>query len=131
MLRFLRLRALYFGSLSWQNDRMLPYVLLSIAIVAEVIGTTALKMSDGFTKLWPSVVVVVGYLGSFALLGIALARGLSMSVGYAIWAGVGTALIAVLGIFLFRETIAPWGFVGLGLIVAGVVLLELNSGHAA
>lgn len=131
MLRSLRLRALYFGSLSWQNDRMLPYVLLSIAIVAEVIGTTALKMSDGFTKLWPSVVVVVGYLGSFALLGIALARGLSMSVGYAIWAGVGTALIAVLGIFLFRETIAPWGFVGLGLIVAGVVLLELNSGHAA
>lgn len=131
MLRFLRLRALYFGSLSWQNDGMLPYVLLSIAIVAEVIGTTALKMSDGFTKLWPSVVVVVGYLGSFALLGIALARGLSMSVGYAIWAGVGTALIAVLGIFLFRETIAPWGFVGLGLIVAGVVLLELNSGHAA
>ncbi|MFZ4079247.1 MAG: DMT family transporter, partial [Microbacteriaceae bacterium] len=113
MLRFLRRRALYFGSLSWQNDRMLPYVLLSIAIVAEVIGTTALKMSDGFTKLWPSVVVVVGYLGSFALLGIALARGLSMSVGYAIWAGVGTALIAVLGIFLFRETIAPWGFVGL------------------
>ena len=131
MLRFLRLRALYFVSLSWQNDRMLPYVLLSIAIVAEVIGTTALKMSDGFTKLWPSVVVVVGYLGSFALLGTALARGLSMSVGYAIWAGVGTALIAVLGIFLFRETIAPWGFVGLGLIVAGVVLLELNSGHAA
>lgn len=110
---------------------MHPYVLLAIAIVAEVIGTTALKMSDGFTKLWPSVVVVVGYLGSFTLLGIALGRGLSMSVGYAIWAGVGTALIALLGILLFKEVIAPWGFVGLGLIIAGVVLLELNSGHAS
>jgi len=110
---------------------MPPYLLLAIAIVAEVIGTTALKMSDGFTKLWPSLVVIVGYLSSIALLGIALSRGLSMSVGYAIWAGVGTALIAILGIFLFKETIAPWGFVGLGLIVAGVVLLELNSGHNA
>ena len=109
---------------------MLPYLLLAGAIVAEVIATTALKLSDGFTKLWPSIIVGVGYLVAFALLGLGLSKGLSMSVGYAIWAGVGTALIAILGILLFKETIAPWGFVGLGFIVAGVVLLELNSGHS-
>lgn len=109
---------------------MLPYLLLAGAIVAEVIATTALKLSDGFSKLWPSVIVGVGYLVAFALLGLGLSKGLSMSVGYAIWAGVGTALIAILGILLFKETIAPWGFVGLGLIIAGVVLLELNSGHS-
>lgn len=109
---------------------MLPYLLLAGAIVAEVVATTALKLSDGFTKLWPTVIVVVGYLTAFTLLGLGLSKGLSVSVGYAIWAGVGTALIAILGIFLFKETIAPWGFVGLGLIVAGVVLLELNSGHS-
>jgi small multidrug resistance pump len=109
---------------------MLPYLLLAGAILAEVVATTALKLSDGFTKLWPTVIVAVGYLTAFTLLGLGLSKGLSVSVGYAIWAGVGTALIAILGIFLFKETIAPWGFVGLGLIVAGVVLLELNSGHS-
>ena len=109
---------------------MLPYLLLAGAILAEVVATTALKLSDGFTKPWPTVIVAVGYLTAFTLLGLGLSKGLSVSVGYAIWAGVGTALIAILGIFLFKETIAPWGFVGLGLIVAGVVLLELNSGHS-
>ena len=109
---------------------MLAYLLLAGASVAEVVATTALKLSDGFTKLWPSVIMGVGYLVAFALLGLGLSKGLSMSVGYAIWAGVGTALIAILGVLLFKETIAPWGFVGLGLIVAGVVLLELNSGHS-
>ena len=109
---------------------MLPYLFLAGAILAEVVATTALKMSDGFTKLWPSVIMGVGYLIAFALLGLGLSKGLSMSVGYAIWSGVGTAIIAILGILLFKETIAPWGFVGLGLIVAGLVLLEFNSGHA-
>ena len=110
---------------------MLPYLLLAGAILTEVVATTALKLSDGFTKLWPTLIMAAGYLASFALLGFGLSKGLSMSVGYAIWAGVGTALIALLGILLFNETIAPWGFVGLGLIVAGVVLLELNAGHAS
>jgi small multidrug resistance pump len=109
---------------------VLPYLFLAGAILAEVVATTALKMSDGFTKLWPSVIMGVGYLIAFALLGLGLSKGLSMSVGYAIWSGVGTAIIAILGILLFKETIAPWGFVGLGLIVAGLVLLEFNSGHA-
>lgn len=109
---------------------MLPYVFLVGAILAEVVATTALKLSDGFTKLWPTVIMGVGYLVAFTLLGLGLSKGLSMSVGYAVWSGVGTAIIAILGILLFKETIAPWGFVGLGLIVAGVVLLEFNSGHA-
>ena len=98
---------------------MLPYVFLVGAILAEVVATTALKLSDGFTKLWPTVIMGVGYLIAFTLLGLGLSKGLSMSVGY-----------AILGILMFKETIAPWGFVGLGLIVAGVVLLEFNSGHA-
>lgn len=108
---------------------VVAYLLLALAIVAEVVGTLALKLSDGFTKLIPSIVVVVGYLVAFASLGLGLSKGLPMGVSYGIWAGMGTALVAILGIFMFGEKISAWGFVGIGLIIVGVVLLELNSGH--
>lgn len=109
---------------------LVPYLLLVLAIGAEVIGTLALKLSEGFTKLIPSLFVVVGYLVSFGALGLGLSKGLPMGVSYGIWAGTGTALVAVLGIFLFGEKITVWGFVGIALIIIGVVLLELNSGHS-
>lgn len=109
---------------------LVPYLLLVLAIGAEVIGTLALKLSEGFTKLIPSIFVVVGYLVSFGALGLGLSKGLPMGVSYGIWAGTGTALVAVLGIFLFGEKITVWGFVGIALIIIGVVLLELNSGHS-
>lgn len=111
---------------------MVAYLLLAGAIILEVIATLSLRMSEGFTKLIPSIIVVVGYLGAFACLGLGLNKGLSMGVAYGIWAGVGTALVAILGIFLFGEKLNVWGFVGLALIIVGVVLLEMGnqSGHA-
>jgi small multidrug resistance pump len=105
------------------------YLFLVGAILFEVVGTVSLKLSDGFTKFWPSVVVVVGYLGAFFLLGLGLSRGLSLAVSYAIWAGAGTALVAVVGVFLFKDQISLLGFIGIGFIIAGVVMLELGSGH--
>jgi small multidrug resistance pump len=104
------------------------YLLLVGAILFEVVGTISLKLSEGFSKVIPSVVVVIGYLGAFLLLGIGLNKGLSVSVSYAIWAGAGTALVAIAGVVLFKEQISTLGFVGIGLIIAGVVMLELGSG---
>ena len=109
---------------------VVAYLLLALAIVCEVIGTLALKMSEGFTKIVPTIFVVLGYLGAFISLGLGLSKGLSMGVAYGIWAGAGTALVAIAGIVLFKEQINVWGFVGIGFIIAGVVLLEMNSSHA-
>lgn len=108
---------------------VVAYLLLALAIISEVVGTISLKMSDGFTKVGPTILVVIGYLGAFASLGLGLSKGLSMGVAYGIWAGVGTALVAIMGIFLFKETLNVWGFIGLGLIIVGVVLLEMGSSH--
>ncbi len=106
------------------------YLLLVGAILLEVTGTVALKFSTGFTKFLPTAVVVIGYLGSFFLLGIGLNKGLSVSVAYAIWSGAGTALVALAGIFLFKEQISTLGFVGIGFIIAGVIMLQFGSGAA-
>jgi small multidrug resistance pump len=108
---------------------VVAYVLLSLAIVAEVVGTLALKMSEGFTKVVPTIFVFVGYLTAFASLGLGLSKGLSMGVAYGIWAGAGTALVAIMGIFLFKESLNVWGFVGIALIIVGVVMLEMGSSH--
>lgn len=99
---------------------------LVVSILLEVAGTTSMKLSQGFERLLPSVLVFVFYGLSFFAFGLALKR-LDLSLAYAIWAGVGTALIVVIGIFWFRE---PAGLVrlgGIGLIIAGVVLLNLSS----
>jgi small multidrug resistance pump len=106
------------------------YLFLVGAILFEVVGTVSLKLSEGFTKVIPSVVVVVGYLASFFLLGIGLNKGLSVSVAYAIWSGAGTALVALAGVFLFKEQISTLGFVGIALIIAGVIFLQFGSGAA-
>ena len=108
---------------------VVAYLLLALAIVAEVVGTLALKMSDGFTKIVPTIFVFVGYLTAFASLGFGLSKGLSMGVAYGIWAGAGTALVAILGVFLFGDKLSVWGFVGIGLIIVGVVMLEMGSSH--
>jgi small multidrug resistance pump len=106
------------------------YLLLVGAILFEVTGTLALKAADGFSRLVPSVVVVVGYVLSFACLGFALQRGLSVGVSYAIWSAVGTSLIAALGVVLFHESLTPTAIAGIGLIIIGVVLLQLGSAGA-
>ncbi|MCF3133526.1 DMT family transporter [Streptomyces olivochromogenes] len=104
------------------------YLLLAGAIAAEVTATTAMKYSDGFSRLWPSVLTALGYLVSFVLLARTL-KSLSIGTAYAIWAGVGTATIAVLGLMLFGEGLSATKVAGLLLIVAGVVVLNLGGAH--
>lgn len=105
---------------------MHPYFLLSTAILTEVVGTVALKFSDGMSKLIPSGVVVIGYGLSFWLLAITL-KTLPIGFVYAVWSGVGVAAIALIGLFWFDETLSLGGILGLIMIVAGVALLQLSG----
>jgi small multidrug resistance pump len=103
-------------------------VLLTFAIVAEVAGTIALRYSEGFTKLVPSVIVVGGYGVSFWLLALVL-REMSIGATYAVWSAVGTALIAAIGMFAFGEPATALKVASLGLIILGVVGLNLAGSH--
>jgi small multidrug resistance pump len=99
---------------------------LAAAIVLEICGTTSLKLSDGFSRLAPSAVVVLCYAASFALLGLAL-RGIELSIAYAVWAGIGTAVVAAIGIVCFGENAGMWKLLCLSLIVLGVAGLHLSE----
>ncbi|MCY3837665.1 MAG: multidrug efflux SMR transporter [Gammaproteobacteria bacterium] len=101
----------------------MPYVFLSLAIASEVVATTALKASAEFTKPVPSIIVVVGYAVSFYLLTLVL-RSLPVGVTYAIWAGMGIFLIAVIGAVYYKEVPDLPAVVGMVLIIAGVVVLQ-------
>ena len=105
---------------------MQHWILLATAIVLEVAGTTSMKLSDGLSRLVPSVLVFVFYAASFVAFSIALKR-IEVSVAYAIWAGVGTAAIAVIGIFYFSESVTALKLLSIVLIVAGVVGLNLGD----
>lgn len=107
----------------------LTYSLLALAILIEVMATLALRMSHGFTKLLPAGVAVGGYLAAVMLLAIVLKRGLPVSMAYAIWAGAGVALVAVAGVFVFREALTLVQVGGLVLIVVGVLAMEGGSPH--
>ncbi len=104
----------------------MAYIYLAVAIVAEVIATSALKGSDGFTKLLPSVIVVIGYGLSFYLLTLVL-RSIPIGVTYAVWSGVGIVLISVVGLFLYKETPDLAAIVGMAMIVSGVGVIHLFS----
>lgn len=99
------------------------FIYLALAISSEVFGSTMLKLSAGFTVLYPSIGVVVGFLISFLFLGMSL-NGLPLSKAYAIWAGLGTAFTAVIGIIVFHETVDILKVFALLLIIVGVVLLN-------
>lgn len=105
---------------------MKGYLFLSISIMTEIIGTLSLKLSDGFTKLFPSIIVVIGYALAFYCLGKTLAY-LPLSLAYAIWSGVGTALTAILGIWIFDDPISIGGILGILFIIGGVVLMNTSS----
>jgi small multidrug resistance pump len=102
--------------------------LLVAAIAAEIIGTTALAKSDGFSKLIPSIITVAGYVAAFVLLGQVL-KTIPVSLTYAIWSGVGTALVAVIGVMFLGEPISWLKIAGLAFVVAGVVALNLGGAH--
>ena len=102
------------------------WILLIVAIVLEVAGTTNMKLSEGFSNLVPSVLVIFFYALSIIALTFAVNR-LDVSVAYAVWSGMGTALVAMIGLWFFRESVTSVKVVALGLIIVGVVMLHLTS----
>ena len=101
-----------------------PFVLLLIAIASEICGTTALRLSAGFTKLAPVLVVAASYFVSFYLYALVLKR-MPMGVAYAIWAGIGTAGVVLIGALVWRDQLSGWQLTGIGVIVVGAVMLNM------
>ncbi|MDR5771339.1 MULTISPECIES: SMR family transporter [unclassified Caballeronia] len=110
--------------------RSTAYVLLAIAIVAEVVATSALRASDGFTRALPATIVVIGYGLSFYLLSLTL-RTLRVGLVYAVWSGAGIVLITLVATFFFKQTPDIPAMLGMGLIVAGVIVLNVFSKMSA
>ncbi|MFF3905475.1 DMT family transporter [Streptomyces sp. NPDC001848] len=104
------------------------YTFLAGAIAAEVAATTAMKYSDGFSRLGPSLVTLLGYVVSFLLLAQTL-KSVSIGTAYAIWSGAGTATVAMIGLVLFGEGLGAAKIAGIALIVGGVVVLNLGGAH--
>lgn len=107
---------------------MFAVLQLAGAIAFEIVATTALRASDGFTRLWPSLVSAVCYPVSFYLLSLVL-RHMSVGVAYAIWSAVGTAVIAMIGVVAYGETMNTVKIISLVLVVLGVVGLQLGGTH--
>ena len=105
---------------------MQQWIFLSIAIVSEVIATSSLKSAEGFTRLWPSLVVIVGYLLAFYFLSLTL-KTIPVGIAYAIWSGAGVVLIAVSGWLFLGQSLDLPAVIGLFLIIAGVVIINVFS----
>ncbi|EMO9115933.1 multidrug efflux SMR transporter SsmE, partial [Serratia marcescens] len=99
---------------------------LTMAIVAEVIATTMLKASEGFTRLWPSVLVVLGYGVAFWGLSMVV-KSMPLGIVYAIWSGMGIVLVSVAAVFVYQQKLDWPAIVGMGLIIAGVLVINLLS----
>ena len=104
----------------------MAYVFLLIAISAEVAGTSLLKATEGFTRLWPTVGLAVAYLLAFGMLALAV-RDIPVGVAYAMWSGLGTAAIVAIGAAFLGEPLSVSKVVGVGLIIGGVVVLNLGG----
>lgn len=107
---------------------MESWIYLVAAVVLEVSGTTSMKLSEGFTRLFPSILIFVFYGCSFFFLTLVLKR-IDVSIAYAVWSGLGTALIAIIGILYFKEPLTLVKLASLVLIVLGVVGLNLSKGN--
>ena len=105
---------------------MNPWLILCLSIALEVCGTVCLKLSDGMSRPLPILGVVLFYLSALALMSTSL-KSLEIGIVYAIWAAAGTALIAIIGIVFFGESIASGKIVGLAFVIAGVVLLKVSN----
>jgi small multidrug resistance pump len=106
--------------------RVPPFALLAISIVAEVIATSAMRASDGFSRLLPSAIVVLGYGVAFYCLSLTL-RSIPVGIVYAVWSGAGIVLITLVALVLYRQVPDVPAIIGLGLIVAGVAVLNIFS----
>lgn len=109
------------------NEKRKGYILLAISIISEVIATAMLKVSDGFTVWLPSILVVIGYILSFYVFSLSL-KFIPLSLGYAIWSGLGTAFTTFIGIIIWDELINLLSIIGIILIIGGVI--SLNSGDS-
>jgi len=106
------------------------YIFLALAIVGEVIATTFLKLTSGEKAVWWAYPIVgVGYVFAFTMLAQTLSKGVPLGIAYAIWAGVGVVLVAVISWLVFHETLTWMQLAGMALVVAGVTLLELGGKH--
>ncbi|MER7985741.1 multidrug efflux SMR transporter [Streptomyces noursei] len=106
----------------------MAYLTLAGAILSEILATTLMKYSHGFSKLWPSLGTALGYVLAFALLAQTL-KTMSVGTAYAIWAGAGTALIAAIGMVFLGESTSALKILGVLLVIAGVVVLNLDGAH--
>ncbi len=106
----------------------MSWAFLAAAIVCEVGGTTSMKLSEGFSRPWPSLLILVCYATSFGFLTLAL-RSIQLGLAYAVWAGVGTALTVAVGVAFFKEPMDLAKAVSVGLTIAGVVGLKFSQGH--
>ncbi|WP_226702949.1 SMR family transporter [Microbulbifer elongatus] len=109
---------------------MKSWLFLGAAIIAEVVATSSLKASAGFTRFWPSVLVVVGYMVAFYLLSLTL-KVIPVGIAYAIWAGLGIVLISLVGWLMFGQKLDLASVIGMVLIVAGVAVINLFSNVSA
>ncbi|MBI6530533.1 QacE family quaternary ammonium compound efflux SMR transporter [Proteus vulgaris] len=103
---------------------------LMLAIISEVIATTMLKASEGFSRLYPSIVVVIGYCFSFWALS-QVVRVMPLGIAYAIWSGLGIVLVSVAAVFLYQQKLDLPAIIGMGLIIAGVLVINLLSKSAS
>ena len=107
----------------------MAYAYLLIAILSEVLATSMLKASDGFTKLLPSIITFIGYSVSFYFLSMVL-KYIPIGISYAIWSGLGIVLISIVGLLVFKQELDLRGIFGMVLIISGVIVIHLFSGSA-
>jgi small multidrug resistance pump len=105
---------------------MKAYAYLLVAIVAEVIASTALRATKSFTEFWPSVITVVGYIISFYALSVTLGE-IKLGITYAVWSGIGMVLITIAGWVIYKQKLDWPALVGIGLIILGVIVIQLFS----
>lgn len=107
----------------------MAYVYLLLAIGSEIFGTSLLKATDGFTRLWPTLGCLSGYAVSILLLSLAVQRGMNVSIGYAIWSGLGTTLIVLIGVSFLHQSVTLVQIAGMVLVIGGVAMLNLGGTH--
>lgn len=112
-----------------QGRLIVAYLFLFVAIFAEVGATSLLKSTDGFSRLWPTVLCLLGYAVSFALLALSISRGMQTDVAYALWSAIGTAAIVFIAVAFLDSPLSAAKLIGVGLIIGGVVTLNLGGAH--
>ena len=104
----------------------MQYIILFVAVVMETIGTTALQSSQQFTRLWPTLIAIVAYMGAFYFLGLTL-KYMPVGIVYALWSGLGIITITIIGIVIFGQRLDAAAIAGLTLIIAGIVVIQMFS----